>query len=160
MKVCPFCDTENEDNASRCIACGTELPVVEATNDENGVYGVVLESVDGKNPLRLKVVNKLLKCGLVVVKSKSGALIVEVGLDKASADALVDKLCAVGITVKAVTIDELPITSEELPQIEAGIAKMKAFSVKTSKPLNFWVILVGVVVLNIVGVIIAIVLNR
>ena len=172
MKKCPFCDWENEDNASKCLACGTELEVnnteqesVEAETIsadmvvKEELYGVVLESADGRNPPVLKVVNKLLNCGLVVAKSKSGHFIVEVGLDKASAEALVDKLGTIGITAKAVINDELPITSEELPQIQAEIKKMKTFITKAPK-VNIAFFVIGAVLLSIGGIILAIVLNR
>lgn len=32
MKTCPYCRTENDDNAIRCITCGAQLQMVNNNN--------------------------------------------------------------------------------------------------------------------------------
>lgn len=35
MKTCPYCRTENDDNAIRCITCGAQLQMVNSNNNNN-----------------------------------------------------------------------------------------------------------------------------
>ena len=125
MKKCPFCDWENEDNASKCLACGTELEVNDAEQEsveaetisadmvfQEELYGVGIYAPDNKIAA-IKVIKEHFNCGLAEAKNRCENGLVEVGLDKVSAEILADKLRATGATVKILTSKEV----EELNEV-------------------------------------------
>ena len=140
MKKCPFCDWENEDNASKCLACGTELEVNDAeqesveaetapTNEaiKEELYGVGVYAPDNKIAV-IKVIKEHFNCGLAEAKQRCENGLVEVGLDKVSAEILADKLRATGATVKILTSKEV----EELNEVMKVAKDMMKDMMKTS----------------------------
>ena len=96
MKICPFCDEENEDNASKCTACGTELGnVVSAStcgddgDDDNGLYTILMGK--GKSKWMIKFLKK--KLHIKTKEAKAKCMLGQIdGLSKADADALVKEI--------------------------------------------------------------------
>lgn len=126
MKTCPYCDWENEDNASKCLACGTELEVNDAEQEsveaettsadmviQEELYGVGVYAPDNKIAV-IKVIKEHFNCGLAEAKQRCENGLVEVGLDKVSAEILADKLRATGATVKILTSEEAENINEAI----------------------------------------------
>ena len=143
MKNCPYCDWENEDNASKCLACGTELEVNDAEQEsveaetisadmvfQEELYGVGIYAPDNKIAA-IKVIKEHFNCGLVEAKNRCENGLVEVGLDKVSAEILADKLRATGATVKILTSKEVEEFNETMTVAKDVVKDMMKTSPKT-----------------------------
>ena len=130
MKTCPYCDWENEDNASKCLACGMELEVNETEQEsveaetapidmvvEEELYGVCIYAPDNKIAA-IKVIKEHFNCGLAEAKNRCENGLVEVGLDKVSAEILADKLRATGAIVKILTSKEVEEFNEAIKVVK------------------------------------------
>ena len=137
MKKCPFCDWENEDNASKCLACGYALPetkndckVDPLSNDiddsgENSEYSVVI-TYPGLMPGQIG--SFLAKEGLIHF-STSNQFVKDMKIDKLSklqAKELAAKLRAMGACAK--------VMKTELVTPDFVKAKQENFKNK-----NFWI---------------------
>lgn len=95
MKMCPFCDFENEDSASKCEACGTQLTdeavsvATEVEENESGLYTVLMPGNSYK--WIIKMLKKRFKLKGKVAKAKCMLGKID-GLSKADADALVAEI--------------------------------------------------------------------
>ena len=170
MKVCPFCDEENEDIAIKCTVCGTQfsetendspletnastvLSVIDSaplTDSSAGGYAVVLSSA-GKNKIAvIKEIKEHFGCGLAEAKQKSESALVAKGMSREDADMLASKLQSVGAIVE-VTEDEN--AQEDNTQSKASYRSTEA---KVSKDLVIGLV-IGITVL--VGIILVLLVS-
>ncbi len=131
MKTCPYCDWENEDNASKCLACGMELEVNDTEQEsveaetisadmvvEEELYGVCIFAPTNNKIAAIKVIKEHFNCGLAEAKNRCENGLVEVGLDKVSAEILADKLRATGAIVKILTSKEVEEFNEAIKVVK------------------------------------------
>ena len=126
MKVCPFCDFENEDSASKCEACGTQLTdeavsvATEVEENESGLYTVLMQ----RNSYRwiIKMLKKHFNLKGKVAKAK--CMLGEIdGLTKAEADELVAKIRNPILPARAVP-------ANKVAEYKAKISKDKVWFVR------------------------------
>ena len=178
MKQCPFCDEENEDNATKCIICGTKLPETEdGANNENdandtntalvvsasnsvadssaGGYAVFLSNV-GKNKIAvIKEIKEHFGCSLAEAKQKSESALVAKGMTQEDAAILADRLRSVGATVE-VTEDENAQDENAQDENAQGYASRRSTEIKVSKDLVVGLV-IGITVL--IGIILVLLVS-
>ena len=179
MKVCPFCDFENEDSASKCEACGTQLTETECgasnENDTNtavvvgsvhsmadgsadgsaGGYAVVLSSA-GKNKIAvIKEIKEHFGCGLAEAKQKSESALVAKGMTQEDAMILADRLGSVGATVE-VTEDENVQDNYTQDNHSQSNTRYRSTEIKVSKDLVVGLV-IGITVL--IGIILVLLVS-
>lgn len=124
MKMCPFCDTENEDSAKECVICGTELPAAAttatsstpslsidggATSTVGGGYTVVITNIGANKIAVIKEIKEFLNCGLADAKKKCEGLVVAQGMSQGDAELLVSKLQSAGASAQACEDDKVQV---------------------------------------------------
>lgn len=108
MKICPFCETENEESANECVICGSELPASKtnlgsassAGGHGSGAFGVAVTNIGPNKIAVIKVIKEFLNCGLAEAKDRCEKGFSYDGLDKTSADSLASKLRSAGASVE------------------------------------------------------------
>ncbi|MBQ7912703.1 MAG: ribosomal protein L7/L12 [Clostridia bacterium] len=154
MKKCPFCDWENEDDASKCLACGCELSTAITNNveikggdngEESGAYSVTITRVGGNKIAVIKVIKEYLNCGLAEAKEKCEKGYVTGNLTKANADSLIAQLRSVGAEAEAVA-GEIDPSSESRPIDQNGFAN-KADGSDMKKFIITFLIAMGIMML-------------
>lgn len=122
MKMCPFCDTENEDSAKECIICGTELPDTAtastapslsisggATSAVGGGYTVVITNIGSNKIAVIKEIKEFLNCGLAEAKAKCEGLVVAQGMEQGEAGRLMSRIQSAGASAQVCEDDKVQV---------------------------------------------------
>ena len=168
MKKCPFCEWENEDDASKCLACGTELPVEEkkVVNTQNNFadngdekipehiakafeeagenhFGVKITNIGANKIAVIKVIKENLNCGLAEAKARCENGIGGGSLSRDRAEAFLSQLRAVGA--------EGEIMDNFIEQVTTGISGQSATQNSLGDKKNLIIgVLIGVVITMVI----------
>ena len=166
MKTCPYCDWENEDNASKCLACGTELEVNNTEQEsidlddkadrvtseasfggsEYELYSVIIENIGGNKIAVIKEIKEYFNCGLAEAKQKCESGYVCGGVSQVEAQTFVERLQNVGATAKAVT-GEVDPSMVDAPSTQGGVDN--GASAVNKKAIIIGAVVAGIIFLSI-----------
>ena len=127
MKTCPYCDWENEDNATECTACGStfEVETVVETQTGNEEYCVVFGNALNNIGI-IKTIKSVLGCTISEAQSMCENGLTE-GLSEVQAETLATKIRSNSVCARAVKADKADEMKADAPQGKAWAVKFVGY---------------------------------